>query len=557
MIRLILYILFFFVLGSLNYYGQTNCSSFSTYFGGTQFDEIKSVCIDANKNNYVIGNTYSADLPVTNGLINNTHSGDYDVFIAKTDSCGTLIWCTYFGTPNFDSGEKITLSADGNLVFCGFSSGINLPVSSGCFQSVNNGGYDCFVTKITPNGLIIWSTYFGKTNGDFAYDITTDALNNIIIGGTTTSPNLYTTINSFQPNHKGNTDSFIARFSKDGQLKWSTYYGGNGNEDIHALTVDTNFNIIGIGGTFSSNLNTSISAYQQINEGSPDAYILKLDSNCTRLFSTYFGGSGIEDAWGVTTDSQNNIYVAGHTNSTDFDTTSNAYQTLLNGTLSDLYLSKWSSSGALLNSTLLGGTGNDLSSRIKFLQPNSLIFLGNTESTNMPILGINNQQNNAGNYDAFLVAFNTISLQPYWSSYYGGGTYEDPLDVSCFSNNTLVFVGSTNSTDYPLSSGPYQSVLNASNDGMITKLQIQNSTSTFINDPSITPEVLVFPNPFHESLYINSKTPFLIDIKNIIGQTIYSSENNKTIDTRFFEEGVYFINIQTKKSLVTYKFIKN
>ena len=244
---------------------QQTCSNFSTYFGGNQFDEIKSVCVDVNKNSYVIGNTYSNDLPVTLGLINDTASGNYDVFLAKFDSCGALIWSTYFGGIGYESAEKMEITHDGNIVFCGYTTSVTTPTTLGCFQPNNNGGYDCYLTKITPNGLIVWSTFFGKSGGDFAFDLKIDAVDNIIIGGTSTSTNLYTTPFSFQPNHKGNTDAFIARFSKNGLLKWCTYYGGAGSEDIHALAVDLNCNIIGVGESFSNNLNTSSTAFQSIN----------------------------------------------------------------------------------------------------------------------------------------------------------------------------------------------------------------------------------------------------------------------------------------------------
>lgn len=537
-------------------HSQTNCTMFSSYFGGTQFDEIKGVCVDVNKNSYIIGNTYSTDLPITTGLINNSHLGSYDVFLAKFDSCGSLIWSTYFGTTAFDSGEKITLDNDGNIVFCGFTSGTSLPTTVGCFQSSNNGGYDCFVTKITPNGSIIWCTYFGQANGDFAYDITTDSLNNIVIGGTSTSTNLYTTINSFQSNHKGNTDAFIARFSKTGILKWCTYYGGNGNEDIHALTIDNDYNIIGVGETFSSNLNTSVSAYQSINEGNPDVYLIKLDSNCTRIFSTYIGGSGIEDAKGVITDNSNNIYVGGHTNSINFDTTLNAYQTVLTGTGSDWYISKWSPSGSLLISTLFGGSSNELSSRLVFMPPNNLLLMGKTESTNMPIVGMSNQATLAGNYDTFLSVFNTTTLLPIWSSYHGGGADEDALDICKINSNNIVFTGITNSTNYPLSTTPYQNILNNSNDGFITKLNIPYSTITNIAEPINNSNSTIYPNPFNNFISVKDPSIEIIEIVNILGKQIHFSKQTEIINTENFEKGVYFITTKNKLFSKTFKLIK-
>ncbi|MES2512674.1 MAG: SBBP repeat-containing protein [Bacteroidota bacterium] len=548
------YIFVLFSILGLGVNAQSNCSGFSTYFGGSQFDELKGVCTDADKNSYVIGNTYSINLPVTNGLINDTHSGDYDIFLTKFDSCGGLLWCTYFGTPGFESGEKIKLTHDGNIVFCGYTSGVNLPVSSGCFQASNNGGYDCFVAKLTPNGTIIWSTYFGKTNGDFAYDVTIDPFDNIIIGGTTTSTNLYTTISSFQPNHKGNTDAFIARFSKEGAFKWCTYYGGSGNEDIHALTTDNQFNIIGIGGTFSPNLNTSPGAYQAVNEGNPDAYILKLDSNCARVFSTYLGGSGLEDAWGVATDAAGQIYMAGHTTSTDFDTTALAYQTVKQGTLSDWYLTKWSASGSLLTSTLFGGSDNDLMARMAFITPNKLMLVGKTESTDMPVIGINNQPSLAGAYDSFLALFDTGTMLPVWSGYHGGAQDEDPLDI-CAVSSGIIFAGSTNSLNYPLSASPYQSSLNMSNDGMITRLNLQPMIPTHLTQ-NLKTNVSISPNPFNNRLHITHPFPFTIEIKTPLGETILLEKNETLIYTENLSPGMYFMTVSGSGYSHTAKMIK-
>jgi hypothetical protein len=550
----LLYILFILLLVSLSLSSQSSCSRFSTYFGGNQFDEIKGVCEDENSNYYIIGNSYSADLPVSLGLINDTASGSYDVFLAKIDSCGNLIWCTYFGTQNFDSGEKIKMTHDGNLVFCGYTSGLNLPTTSGCFQSNNNGSYDCFVAKITPNGNIIWSTYFGKSNGDFAYDVAVDSLDNIIVGGTTTSPNLYTTTSSFQPNFKGNTDAFIARFNKNGEFKWCTYYGGNNNEDIHALAIDKDCNIIGVGGSFSTNLNTSVGAYQALNEGGPDVYILKLDSNCVRIFSSYIGGSGVEDAWGVVIDNDNTIYLAGHTNSIDFDTTAFAYQTTLNGSLSDWYLTKWSATGTLLSSTLFGGSNNDLLSRMAFIPPSNLMLIGKSESPDMPILGSNNQPTLSGNYDAFLTLFDATSMVPTWSTYYGGDLEEDPIDLTC--SGSLTFVGSTNSTNYPLSASPYQSSLDMSNDGIITKLNLPEAIATNMQKNHSFSFIHVFPNPFNDVVHIVSQNEFSVEFKTPLGQSVYFGKNQKTIAAEMFPPGIYFISIISNDASATYKLIK-
>lgn len=545
--------IFIFIGFVINNYcfSQTSCSYFSTYFGNNQFDEIKSVCVDSNKNSYVIGNTYSTNLPVTPGLINDTASGNYDIYIAKFDSCGTLIWSTYFGDLGYESAEKMELSNDGNVVFCGYTNSVNTPTTPGCFQSSNNGGYDCFITKINPNGTIIWSTLFGKSGGDFAFDLKIDALDNIIIGGTSTSTNLYTTLSSFQPNHRGNTDAFVARFSKNGLLKWCTYYGGNGSEDIHALTVDLNCNIIGVGESFSSNLHISTGAFQSTNDGSSDTYIIKLDSNCVRVFSTYIGGSGSDDAWGLVCDSLSNIYVAGHTTSFDFDTTALAYQTISNGG-SDCYITKWSPTGTLMTSTLFGGLQNDNSCRLILFSSNQLLLLSETESQNLPVFPSSQQSLLSGSYDMYLVSLDANNLSPTWATYFGGSSSEDATDLKIIDKSHIIFCGSSNSTNYPITPSSFQPTHNSGADGVITKLFIPNSNSTTIFEKTNSSLLEIYPNPFDDYLIIKSPTSFIVEIKNLFGQIVYSSKNNRYISTKEFKQGVYIVSVNSK----SYRFIK-
>ncbi|MES2132053.1 MAG: SBBP repeat-containing protein [Bacteroidota bacterium] len=553
--RVKLYLLFFIhVLGKAQ-----NCPSFSTYFGGTQSDEIKGIAIDNDKNSYVLGNTYSTDLPITPGLINDSFSGNYDGFIAKLDSCGSLVWCTYTGGANFDSAEKIALTTDGNLVFCGYTSSIESFTTNGCFQPMNNGGYDCFISKINPSGHIIWSTLFGKSGGDFAFDIAVDALNNIIVGGTTTSAGLYTSSVSFQQNLKANTDAFIARFSPGGTLKWCTYYGGNNSEDIHVVTTDHNCNIIGAGGSFSTNLNTSAGAYQNLNEGSADGYIIKLDSNCTRIFSSYLGGSGVDDVWGVACDANSNIYLAGHTSSADFDTTSAAYQTTNKG-LSDWYLTKWSPAGTLLVSTLFGGSLNDNLARMILSGSYEVTLIGKTESTDVPMLGTNNQQISGGNYDLLLAKFNTTSLTPVWTSYYGGAQDEEAFDLQSYHGSFLEFVGTTNSNDYPISASPYQATLNASSvDGAITKLSVGNLVTTGIKSNEKTQLIMATPNPFTDRIFLTGNGIQSIHCYDVSGQDLYpmlKTNDALILNTELLAKGVYLLFIVSDKEMISFKMIK-
>lgn len=537
---------------------QTSCSRFGTYFGGNSTDEVKGICNDANGNLYIIGSTYSQDLPVTTGLISDTLVGGHDAFVARFDSCGTLIWCTYFGTTAYDSGEKIAFSAnDQSIVITGFSAAGGLPTNTGSFQQNNNGGYDAFLCKISLAGHVMWCTYFGKSGSDLSYDLAIDGTGHIAMGGTSTSTNLYTTPASFQQGFNGSTDAYISRFSAQGQMQWCTYYGGNGTEDIHVLCTDNHDNIIGAGGSFSSNLNTSAGAFQPMYEGGSDIYVIKLDSSGNRLFSTYIGGSAADDAFGICTDALNNIYLAGHTESNNFDTTANCYQSVYTGN-SDLYALKLDQQGNMVWSTLFGGNQADECIRMKGLGNQQIYVLARTSSTNLPMINGPVQASNAGLTDNVLVGFDMLSGWPVWSSYLGGSQDEFAFDFTMDASKRYCLAGSTNSTDFPVTAGCYQAALDNSVDGFLYQNRMPSDIVTGIKDPQKN-LLSVYPNPANEQVCIFSLASIKsIELITLAGETVYHAEPDamKTlIPAAQLQEGFYVVIIDTGNGISRQKVV--
>lgn len=534
---------------------QTNCSYWSTYIGKTDADEVKGIAVDNSKNSYIIMQTQSQSLTTTPGLISDTLKGFYDAYIAKFDSCGNFLWGTYLGTTGFDSGEKIVICPDGGIAFTGYSQAVGLPTTSlSCFQPTFAGQSDCFVGKISPNGNLIWLTYFGKSNYDLAFDIACDFSGNLFIGGTTTSTNLFTNATSFQQTFGGNTDAFIAKFNSSGNFKWCTYYGGAGTEDIHALTSDVFGNIFGCGGTNSFNLNTSIGCLQPNKDASFDCYIIKLDSTGTRIFSTYLGGSGTDDCYGLVADNTGNIYIGGQTTSANFTTTVAAYQPTLAG-MQDAFLTKLSGTGNLLFSTYFGGNDNDVTVRIKFYNNQIYTFI-TTASANLPMLGMQTYSTLAGNQNIAVARFNTNGT-PNYSTYFGssnfGTDYAADFEVK---NNSLFLAGKSSSGNYPTTTGAFQPTYGFNDDGFLTRLPIN---SPLVTNLMVTPskkDLVFFPNP--ATTVLNFKGTFntaqTIEIYNLLGQLKISQPiiDNQLIISDL-EVGIYFFKLNGLSN----KFVKN
>lgn len=527
-----------------------SCLNYSTFFGTLQTDEIKGICSDKQSNIYVLGNTYNTDLPVTPGAFQTSLKGSYESFIAKFDSCDNLIWCSYFGTSGFDNAEKITYSNDNTIVFCGHTDGMDLDTTSGCFQSVNNGSSDCYLAKFSLSGNPIWITYFGSTGGDFCYDVKTDSLNNIVIGGTSISTSLYTTASSFQQFMAGSTDAFIARFNSKGNLKFSTFYGGTGPEDIHALAIDKNCNIIGVGGSTSINLNTSPGAFQSSSNGGFDVYVIKLDSSGQRIFSTYVGSAGTDDAWGVCTDNLGYIYVSGHTNSAAFYTSPGAFQPTKAGG-NDGYCLSFSPGGNMVWSTFIGGGSHDFMTRMHINNNKELVLLLNSQSTNFPMMGVGNTTVNAGSVDAVVVKFLTNGT-PFWSGYIGGSASETPYDIISVKNDKVVVAGKTASADYPMFGNSYQSTFGGTDDGSIAFLTVETSSLAAVNEiKKDVCGVIFMYDFFSEEIIIrkNCDDEFQFSFFDILGKLIFEkSDKEEKISVHGLSPGIFIVqttNLET------------
>jgi hypothetical protein len=444
------------------------CPQLSSYFGKSQSDGFGGVCKDPKGNIYALGSTSSNDLPVTAGVFQPVFKAGTDAFIVKFDSCGSLVWCTYYGTQGDDWAQRIAYSnTDSSIVITGYTDGVDLDTTFGCFQAVNKGLNDCFLAKFNLNGQIRWNTYFGGTNSDFSYAVTVDALGNIIIGGTSLSTTLHTTAQSFQQNLAGAVDAFIARFNKQGQLKFSTFYGGTNAEDIHDVAADMDGNIIGIGGSFSNNLNTSAGCMQPGSNGGMEVYVIKLDSIGNRLFSTYLGGSGLDDCYGVCADQQKNLYLTGHTSSNDFYKTAISHQTAIAGS-SDNYCLKLTPSGILVWSTIFGGSSLDQNTHCRIDANNTIYSLINSQSNDFPMLGTGNYTVYNGSNEVVLAKINSNG-QLTWTTYKGGSGGDVPGDLVLFKNR-IVIAGATASSDFPTLANNYQLNNAGTDDGFLTSI---------------------------------------------------------------------------------------
>ena len=253
---------------------------YSTYLGGSQFEEAHAIGTDSSGHAYVTGWTISPNFSVHNAL-QPTLGGPsfgHDLFVAKFDPTGSVVYSTYLGGTSTDEGNAITADDEGNAYITGLA-GDNYPLKNPLQgQQV---GFDAFVTKLNPTGsALVYSTYLGGNRFDLGSGIAVDDAGNAYVTGYTASPN-FPLQNPAQGVYGGGQyfgDAFVTRINAAGSaLSYSTYLGGTGDERGEAITADRAGHAYVVGGTGSNNFPVQ-GAFQANRAGSGDAFVSKLET---------------------------------------------------------------------------------------------------------------------------------------------------------------------------------------------------------------------------------------------------------------------------------------
>ncbi|HYW41636.1 MAG TPA: SBBP repeat-containing protein [Bryobacteraceae bacterium] len=209
------------------------------------------------------------------------------------------------------------------------------------------------------------------------------------------------------------------------------------------------------------------------------------------VYATYLGGSAKDAALGIAVDGSGSAYLVGGTQSLDFRTVAGSYRTTKPTSSNNVntFVSKMNSAGTqLLYSTYLGGSGSDQSQGIAVDSSGNACVTGFTNSSNFPTVAAIQAQRN-GPDDAFITKLNSAGSALLFSTYLGGSTstakkdsdpYQDGgLGIAVDANNNIYVLGETASTDFPVTAGVYQSVLNGSHNFFVTKLNSTGSAKVY------------------------------------------------------------------------------
>jgi hypothetical protein len=462
--------------------------SYSTYLSPGKSGDAQSIAVDTS------GNAYLAES-----------------YVAKLNSTGSAL--DYQNSAPFIA-SAIALDSSGDAWVTGLASSGFTPTSN-AYQPTSSTGKGAFLAELDPNGNVLYASYLSGSSMSWGNAIAVDSSGNVYVAGQALA-GFPTTANAFQSTFAGGTytipgygpatttNAFLAEIdpnlSGSAQLVYSTYLGGSGSQDSSGNTyqdfatgigLDGQGNVFITGVTGSSNFPTTAGAFQPADPGgNVNAFVAKfntsLSGSASLLYSTYLGGSGndgqttstliynsypnpfpVATVPAIAVDSSGNAYVTGPTGSTDFPTTTGTFQTHNSGK-EDAFVTKINPAGsALVYSTYLGGSGQDEGSGIAVDQNGNAYVVGATTSTSFPVTRNAIQPKDPSNpkyadSSAYVSVLNATGSGLLYSSYLGGSYGDAAFGIALDGSGNAYVSGRTSSTNFPTTTGAYQTTFNSS-----------------------------------------------------------------------------------------------
>ena len=403
---------------------------YSTFLGGSDSEDGFAIAVDPGGHAYIAGSTFSTDFPTTTGAFDTTFHASRLAFVTKLSrDGGTTLYSTYFGGASLTSGDAIAVDASGHAYITGAAGTPDFPTTA--FDTVGSALADVFVTKLSRDGSeLVYSTFLGGTAFEGGSEIAVDAAGHAYVTGETVSDDFPTTPDAFDTSFNGGSDAFVTKFNRAGS----------------AL-----------------------------------------------LFSTFIGGGGGEGGTGVAVDAAGRAYVAGNTSSSDFPTTSGAFDTTL-APPQDAFVAKLTRDGSRLDySTFLGGSSDaflpDFAAAVAVDAAGRAYVAGWTTSADFPTTFGALCTSFGGAQDAFVAKLERDGLALVYSTFLGGSEDERAWALAVDPAGRAYVTGWTRSDDFPVTPDAFATTpVSADTEVFVTKLRADGSAaaySTFIGGTSI------------------------------------------------------------------------
>ncbi len=384
---------------------------YSTYLGGNDTQSGYAIAVDETGCAYITGVTTSPDFPTVNPYPSTPGSPDSPrAFVVKLNPKGSVVYSTYLGASQSDTGLGIAVDRDGKAYVTGETSSSDFPIVGSAF-TYGGGSFDAFVAKLGISGDVLeYSTFLGGNDTDSGYGVAVDDNGSIYIAGETSSSDFPMAGGAQIEYGGGAADAFVVKIDgTSGLIGYSTYLGGSGADFGRGIAVDLNHSVYVTGKTSSASGFPLANPWQSgFGGGAFDVFVTKLDPTGYSLsYSTFLGGDGNDTGQAIAVDGSGRAYVTGQT-SGNFPTIK-AIQNVHGGGSADAFVARLNAMGDSLDfSTYLGGTADDIGYGIATDSKGDIYVAGKTSSVDFPWIANAFMKVNGGGSDAFVAKLNAL-----------------------------------------------------------------------------------------------------------------------------------------------------
>ncbi len=397
-------------------------TEFVKTLGGSLNESGQSVLKTTDGGYAILGHTQSM-----NGDIQNKTNDSFDFWLLKFDRNDALQWQNTYGGSDDDRGLDIIQTTDNGYAILGYSKSVDGDLTE------NAGANDFWIAKLDVSGSIIWQKSFGFLGADIGYALTETNDNGYLItgvldvsasGGQGNSKTLLAAL------HAGG-DYWAIKLNANGEKEWSQFFGGTFTDTPYDVVETSDNSFIIVGSSDSDDVDI------KNNNGTYDFWVVKLSNTGDLIWEKSFGGSEIDEAWGIVATNDGNFIIVGDTRSNDKDVT-------INKGAADVFVLKITPDGDALWKKSFGGSSFDTARSISKTSDDGFLISGSSRSSDGDILK-NNGQNDA------LVLKLTTNGDLEWQTTVGGANVDLAFDVVQLNDNSIVAVGESSSADQDIS----------------------------------------------------------------------------------------------------------
>jgi hypothetical protein len=477
---------------------QTPGFAWAKRAGGTDGDAASRTAVDASGNSYATGIFRGV---ASFGSVNLTSSGMADIFIAKYDASGNVLWAKQAGGSDIDASKNIAVDGSGNSYITGEFMG---SATFGSTTLTSTGSYDAFIAKYDPSGNVLWAKQSGGAGLEMGRGIAVDGSGNCYITGYFDGS---ATFGSTTLTSSGSYDVFIAKYDAAGNFQWAERAGSSGEDFGRNVAVDDSGNSY-ITGSFKDVASFGSTTLTSI--GMEDIFIASYNASGSLVWAKRAGGASKDAATGIDVDGSGNSYITGEfQNNASFGST-----TLTStGSLPDIFLARYDASGNVLWAKGAGGSSGDYGRNIAVDASGNSYITGEIEGS--ASFG-STTLTNSGGADIFIAKYDA-SGNALWAKG-AGGNLEDraagiALDASGNAYISGYFLGAASFGSTTITSS-------GSSDIYVAKLNTA-AVNGIYNTSGF--HISTYPNPFTSFLMINLTTaaPAAATLTDLLGRQMH------------------------------------